>query len=231
MKEELLFFAISMRALRMELAVHSTLIQPKDMTMYSGIVQNMAQVNSIQEHQGAKSITFKTPFLLDEVKIGDSIAINGACLTATTVKGYEFTADLMYETLKRTNLGQLEKNDKVNMELPMRLSDRIGGHIIKGHIESTSKIIKIVDETNAKRCFIEMKPELAPYIIPQGSIAIDGMSITIIDVTKEYFSVGLIPHTQSITIAQYYKEGKVVNLESDYLARFTVKNHEQSYAK
>ena len=158
--------------------------------------------------------------IFEDLKLGDSVAVNGVCLTVTTINKNTFTADVMFETLNRSSLGSLNIGSNVNLERAMSANGRFGGHIVSGHIDGTGKIInkKVVD--NAVLYYVSADKKILNYIIEKGSIAIDGISVTIVDITNSYFSVSIIPHTLSNTILIQKNIGDIVNLENDCIGKY-----------
>lgn len=169
-------------------------------------------------------ITVEGKKILEGTQIGDSIAVNGVCLTVIRLSDREFTVDVMSETLAKTNLSELKSGSKVNLERALQLQTRLGGHLVSGHVDGVGKIRRITPYGIAKVYEIEIASTLLPYILPKGSIAIDGISLTVIDVESDYFSVSLIPHTFDQTTLGFKSTGASVNLETDligkYVARF-----------
>lgn len=161
--------------------------------------------------------------LLEDIKIGDSIATNGVCLTVTSIQGNEFYADLMHETLKQSSLGYLKINDEVNLERAMKLDGRLNGHIVSGHIDGTGKISSIKKDGIAYLYTIKTDRDILKYIIFKGSITIDGISLTVTNVDRESFTVSIIPHTLSTTILKNKRIGSVVNLENDMFGKYVEK--------
>ena len=161
--------------------------------------------------------------MLEGTRIGDSIAVNGVCLTVTAMDDSSFTADVMPETLRRTNLGDLSSMAEVNLERAMAADGRFGGHIVSGHIDGTGTVVSLVHEGNAVVVTIEAKPEILDLIIEKGSICIDGISLTVVAVNKDSFSVSVIPHTGSETTLLDKKRGDKVNLENDVIAKYVQK--------
>lgn len=187
--------------------------------MFSGIVEEMGVILHA-DHQADKStITVKVNACFDDVIIGDSVAINGVCLTVVNCASAQFTFEAMPETLRLTNLGALRCNDKVNVERSVTANTRIGGHMVQGHIDGTATIQSIEPDGCALRIWFK-KPEIyKDCFIPKGFISIDGMSLTIVDVTTDLFSICFIPHTQQVTIVQNYRVGTVVNVEVDHMVK------------
>lgn len=165
-------------------------------------------------------ITIAASAVLADTKIGDSIAINGVCLTVTRVDAAQFSADVMAETLTRTNLGAFVPGDKVNLERALRPMDRMGGHIVQGHVDGTGVIIR--DETAgiARLISIRASKDLLTFIVEKGSVAVDGISLTVTIVGSDHFQVSLIPHTAVMTTLGYKHTGQTVNLETDILGRY-----------
>ena len=161
--------------------------------------------------------------VLEDTRRGDSIAVNGVCLTVTKLGSGTFDADVMAESIRRTNLGDLKSGDRVNLERALRLCDRLGGHIVSGHVDGTGQIRSLVREDNAVWVTIETKPEILKYIIEKGSITIDGISLTVAYVDHEIFNVSIIPHTGEETTLLKKKAGDKVNLENDLIGKYVEK--------
>lgn len=191
--------------------------------MFTGIIEEKGKL--LNKHlQGSSSfIKIGASKVLEGTKIGDSIAVNGVCLTVTAMDDKSFTADVMPETLKRTNLGDLNSMAEVNLERAMAADGRFGGHIVSGHIDGTGSIISMVKDGNAVVVTIGAKPEILDLIIEKGSICIDGISLTVVSVDVSCFSVSVIPHTGSETILLDKKKGDKVNLENDVIAKYVQK--------
>lgn len=188
--------------------------------MFTGIVEEIGTVASIQK--GAKSavLTIQAKKVLEDVHIGDSIAVNGVCLTATTFTKDSYTADVMNETLQRSSLGSLTVGSKVNLERAMPLGGRFGGHIVSGHIDGTGTIQKIEKDDNAIWYTIAADKHLMRYIIEKGSIAIDGISLTVAKRNEKEFAISMIPHTAQQTVLSQKKVGDTVNLENDIVGKY-----------
>ena len=184
--------------------------------MFTGIVEEIGSVRRVTDG----SIDISAKLVLEGTKIGDSIAVNGVCLTVTTLRGDGFTADVMPETLRRSNLGILRNGDGVNLERAMAADGRFGGHIVSGHIDGVGTITNQCREGNATWVTISAPPEILRYIVEKGSIAIDGISLTVAAVTDTDFSVSLIPHTGEQTILLQKKCGNQVNLENDIVGKY-----------
>ena len=189
--------------------------------MFTGIVEETGIVDGLELNSNSALIKIRAEKVLEETKTGDSIAVNGVCLTVTDIKGSTFTADVMAETMRRTNLGSLKKGQKVNLERAMAADGRFGGHIVSGHIDGTGVISKIRDEQNARWIYIKAPAGILHLIVQKGSIAIDGISLTVAYLDDESFAVSLIPHTQKETTLAGKKTGDTVNLENDIIAKYT----------
>ena len=188
--------------------------------MFTGIVEEMGKI--VQVEKGAKSsrLTVSGDKIFSDLKLGDSVATNGVCLTVTSFSKGIFTADVMNETLKRSNLGELRQGSMVNLERAMIANGRFGGHIVSGHIDGTGVITKIEQDDIAVWYTIRADRKIMKYIIEKGSVAIDGISLTIAKVTDNDFSVSLIPHTAKETVLGYKKTGDTVNLENDVVGKY-----------
>ncbi len=191
--------------------------------MFTGIIEETGTIRRI-EH-GAKScvLTVSAGKVLSDVHIGDSIAVNGTCLTVCRFDKDSFSADVMPETMHRTNLGMLRSGSVVNLERAMSANGRFGGHIVSGHIDGTGKIRSQRKDDNAVWVTISAAPEILRYIVEKGSIAIDGISLTVAAVTNTDFSVSIIPHTGAETTLLQKNAGDIVNLECDIVAKYVEK--------
>lgn len=188
--------------------------------MFTGIVEEVGQVAEIKKGSAWAELKIKAEKVLEDVSLGDSIAVNGVCLTVTTFgKGF-FTADIMHETLNRSSLSLLTKGSNVNLERAMSANGRFGGHIVSGHIDGTGVITDIKKDAIATWVTIEAGESIMRLIVEKGSIAIDGISLTVADVTDKYFKVSLIPHTGSNTTLLQKKIGEKVNLENDVIGKY-----------
>jgi riboflavin synthase len=188
--------------------------------MFTGIVEEMGVVQEVERSLQAVRFKILAKTVLEELEAGDSITVNGACLTATAVAGSDFTVDVSPETVRLTNLGGLKAGDPVNLERAMRIMDRIGGHLVSGHVEGTGSIRERRQEGNAVILTIEAPSEILKYCIRKGSIAVDGVSLTINDLTERSFSVSVIPHTAEVTTLGLKGTGALVNLESDLIGKY-----------
>lgn len=190
--------------------------------MFTGIIEEIGTIKNISGGTLSARLHIEAKHIMEDVKIGDSIAVNGVCLTVCTMTTTSFEADVMNETLKRTSLGKLSKGSKVNLERAMAANGRFGGHIVSGHIDGTGEIVSFTKDGIATVVTISTIPKLMHYIIEKGSIAIDGTSLTVSRVSLEenHFQVSLIPHTKENTILLTKKPGELVNLENDVVGKY-----------
>ncbi|QLB16600.1 riboflavin synthase subunit alpha [Mannheimia varigena] len=188
--------------------------------MFTGIIEEVGQIAHIQKQGEFAVVTVKAKKVLTDVHLGDSIAVNGVCLTVTSFTKEQFTADVMSETLKRTSLGELGINSPVNLERAMAANGRFGGHIVSGHIDGTGTVAEITPADNSTWYRIKTSPKLMRYIIEKGSITIDGISLTVVDCDAESFRVSIIPHTIKETNLGSKKIGSLVNLENDIVGKY-----------
>lgn len=189
--------------------------------MFTGIIQAVGRIAASEERGGDRRLIVETAGLdLSDVKEGDSIAVSGVCLTALEIDGTRFAADVSIETLKLTTIGQLQVGDAVNLEKALRLADRLGGHLVSGHVDGSADVIDIHDDGRSQRWTFEVPASLARYIASKGSVCLDGVSLTVNEVDGRRFGVNLIPHTQSVTTFGSRRVGDAVNLEVDLMARY-----------
>ncbi len=191
--------------------------------MFTGIVEEVGTIKEIKKGSKSAILTIKGDVVTKDSKLGDSIAVNGVCLTVTSLSGNIFTADVMAETMRRTSLGDLSAGSKVNLERAMAANGRFGGHIVSGHIDGTGTIHNFLREDNAVWVTIGAELKILKYIIEKGSIAIDGISLTVAYVDESCFKVSIIPHTASETTLLTKKVGDVVNLENDVVGKYVEK--------
>jgi len=190
--------------------------------MFTGLVETTARVRRVDPDGDGVRLEVETP-LAAELSQGDSIAVNGVCLTAIDPAPDRFRADVMAETLRRSSLGPLGEGDYVNVELPLRAGDRLGGHMVQGHVDGTGTVADVRDEGFARLVRIEAPAELLRYVVEKGSIAVDGVSLTVAAVDDASFTVSLIPETLERTTLGLATPGRVVNLEVDVLAKYVEK--------
>lgn len=191
--------------------------------MFTGIIEEQGKIKSIAKGSSSAVLTIEASKVLEDVHIGDSIAVNGVCLTCTSFNGTQFTADVMHETLDRSSLGQLKHGSSVNLERAMAANGRFGGHIVAGHIDGVGRVTNIKNDDNAIWYTIEASPDIMRYIVEKGSIAIDGISLTVATVSSDSFQVSIIPHTASETTLSLRKPGDIVNLENDVIGKYVEK--------
>lgn len=203
--------------------------------MFTGIIEEIGILRNISSGSHSGSVTIGAVKVLQDVQIGDSMAVNGVCLTVTSLTHDQFTADVMPVTLKKTNLGQLTPGKQVNLERALQLQSRLGGHLVSGHIDSTGILIQKEQDENAIRFEIELPEKLKNLTIAEGSIAIDGISLTIAELTEKGVLVSIIPHTAEATTLGDRKIGDLVNIEADligkYLYHFWQRGREQENAE
>lgn len=191
--------------------------------MFTGIVEEMGKISAIR--QGAKSaqLTIQAQTVLEGTRIGDSIAVNGVCLTVTSLSASAFTADVMAESLRRSALGDLSPGSPVNLERAMAANGRFGGHIVAGHVDGTGRITRLRRDDNAVWYTLQAGPEVLRYVVEKGSVAVDGISLTVAQVGQDWFSVSVIPHTASATVLGQRRAGDRVNLECDIIGKYVEK--------
>jgi riboflavin synthase len=187
--------------------------------MFTGIIKELGTVEAVDASDDGARLRVRAE-LVSELEEGDSVAVNGACLTATSVAGVEFGADVMHQTLSLTTLGELEPSARVNLELPLRPTDRLGGHVVQGHVDGTATITDLSADGFAKRLRVELPDELLPYVVDRGSIAIEGVSLTVAEVADNGLEVSLIPETLERTTLGALRPRDRVNVECDVLARY-----------
>jgi riboflavin synthase len=187
--------------------------------MFTGIIEELGRVEAIETSDQGARLRIQAG-LASELEGGDSVAVNGACLTATAAGNGGFEADVMKQTLSLTTLGELAPDSPVNLELPLRPTDRLGGHVVQGHVDGTATVAEIADEGFAKRIRLELPEDLLPYVVERGSIAIEGVSLTIAGLGAADLEISLIPETLERTTLGSLERGDRVNVECDLLARY-----------
>jgi riboflavin synthase len=190
--------------------------------VFTGLVETTARVRRVDPDGDGVRLEVETPLAAELVQ-GDSIAVNGVCLTALDPDGRRFKADVMAETLRASSLGPLGEGDRVNVELPLRAGDRLGGHMVQGHVDGTGTVAEVREEGFARLVRVECDASLLRYVVHKGSIAVDGVSLTVAGVDDESFTVSLIPETLERTTLGLAAPGRVVNLEVDVLAKYVEK--------
>jgi len=188
--------------------------------MFTGIIEEIGRIQQIERGARSSRLTISGDVIFSDLKLGDSVAVNGICLTASGISGKQFTADVMPETLERTALGALSPGSSVNLERAMAANGRFGGHIVSGHIDGVGRITQIQSDDNAVRVRIGAETAILRYVIQKGSIAIDGISLTIADLDAGGFTVSIIPHTAAETTLLSKRSGDLVNLENDLVGKY-----------
>lgn len=189
--------------------------------MFTGLVEEIGTMKSISRKGEAMVLGIQARLIMEGIVLGDSISVNGVCLTATSIRDSNFTVDVMPETYRNTNLNQLKAGSKVNLERAMVANGRFGGHIVQGHVDGIGTITSISRDHNAVVYTISpMNSSLFKYIIPKGSITVDGISLTVVKVTESTFTISIIPHTLQETVLAYKVSGDTVNLEGDILGKY-----------
>ena len=188
--------------------------------MFTGIIEEMGTVKALRREAGAARLSLSAATVLDGTALGDSICVNGVCLTVVELGKNEFSADVAVETLRVTNLGELKAGARVNLERALQLSARIGGHLVSGHVDAVGRLREKRDEGNGWRIFFDAPETVLRYVIKKGSIAIDGISLTVADVDRAGFSIAMIPHTAKLTTLGFKTAGDSVNLEADIIGKY-----------
>ncbi|GAB3998212.1 riboflavin synthase [Nocardioides marmoraquaticus] len=191
--------------------------------MFTGIVEELGHVVSLEDQGDAVRLTVQAPLVTADAALGDSIAVNGCCLTVAEQRGDTFTADVMRQTLELTSLGSLRQRSPVNLERAVLPTTRLGGHLVQGHVDGTGEVLRRTPSKHWDVVEVSLPTHLARYLVPQGSITVDGVSLTVVDVTEESFSVSLIPETLARTVLGERGAGETVNLEVDVIAKYVEK--------
>lgn len=191
--------------------------------MFTGIIEAFGQVKRVTRGAASAKIVVEVGALADDIKVGDSVAVDGACLTVAQIAGQVVTFDVMTETLDRTTLGDLKPSDKVNLERSLKLSDRLGGHFVSGHVDGVGILQRKTQMPGQCLVEVEATPEVTDMMIQKGSVAIDGISLTLVALSRESFSVALIPHTLANTTLNFKGPGARVNIETDMLGKWIKK--------
>jgi riboflavin synthase len=188
--------------------------------MFTGIVEELGVVEGIEELSDAIRLSVRGPHVTTDVSLGDSIAVNGCCLTVAERDGETFTADVMRETLTKTSLGALEVGSRVNLERAVTPQTRLGGHVVQGHVDGTGRVVRREPSEHWELVELELPADLGRYLVPKGSITVDGISLTVVDVLDASFTVSLIPETLARTTLGLKQPGDPVNLEVDVIAKY-----------
>lgn len=193
--------------------------------MFTGLIEETGQVADLSKNNGKTRITINAKKIPGQLKLGDSVAVSGVCLTAVNLRRQHFSADLAEETLQRTSLGSLKKGSCINLELPARAQDRLGGHVVQGHVDGVGKLIDLKKIKGGEdwRLAIAVPPDLMRYIVPQGSITVEGISLTVAQIAGNQVEIAIIPHTYHVTNIHALKAGSPLNIEVDVLAKYAEK--------
>jgi riboflavin synthase len=187
--------------------------------VFTGLIADLGEVEAVEATGDGARLRVRTP-LASELAAGDSVAVNGVCLTATTVEGEGFAADVVSETLRRSSLGALAAGAPVNLELPLRAADRLGGHVVQGHVDGVGEVVDVVDQGFSRVVTVAVPDGLERYVVEKGSIAIDGISLTVAALQDGRLSIAVIPETLERTTLGAAQPGRPVNLEVDVLAKY-----------
>ncbi|MCX4961556.1 riboflavin synthase [Streptomyces virginiae] len=188
--------------------------------MFTGIVEELGEVTAVEQLAEASRFRLRGPLVTEDAKHGDSIAVNGVCLTVVETADGEFTADVMQETLNRSSLGALTTGSRVNLERPMALGGRLGGHLVQGHVDGTGEIISRIPSEHWEIVKVALPKNLSRYVVEKGSITVDGVSLTVVEAAADWFTISLIPTTLALTTLGIKQSGDPVNLEVDVLAKY-----------
>src|SRR5208283_2877351 len=193
------------------------------MTMFTGLITELGEIAALEKKAGSARISVKAGEILPDAGIGDSISVNGVCLTVTKIDKDTLFFDVSYETLNSTNLESMKKGDRVNLEPSLRPNSKLGGHFVTGHVDGVGRIRSKALSGNAVRLEIEAPAHVLKYLVEKGSVAVDGISLTVVDVFRDAFSVVIIPHTAGLKTLGFKGAGDTVNLEHDILAKYVEK--------
>ncbi|MFF4959889.1 riboflavin synthase [Streptomyces sp. NPDC001222] len=188
--------------------------------MFTGIVEELGEVTAVENLGDSSRFRLRGPVVTEGARHGDSIAVNGVCLTVVEHEGDEFTADVMAETLERSSLGALAVGSRVNLERPTAVGARLGGHIVQGHVDGTGTVLARTPSENWEIVKVALPAELSRYVVEKGSVTVDGISLTVVEAAQDYFTVSLIPTTLALTTLGLKQPGDPVNLEVDIVAKY-----------
>ena len=187
--------------------------------MFTGLIQEVARVEGVDRREGILRLTLRAPMTTEKIKIGDSVAVNGCCLTAVELKAPLVSFEAVPETLQRTALGQLKAGNPINLELPLTLGEGLGGHYVQGHVDGTAEVLSLIPEGEGKRLKVRLPNGLVKYVVEKGSIALDGISLTVAAIQGNEMEAALIPHTLENTNLKSIKPGDRLHVEADMLAK------------
>ena len=188
--------------------------------MFTGIVTATGRIHRADERGGVLALSIESPDIARELSVGDSVSVDGVCLTAVTTGRKRFGIEAVPETIARTTLGRRRKGDLVNLELAARAADRLGGHLVQGHVDATVTVTDVVEGGKSRRIRVRAPAEVMSYVVPKGSIALDGVSLTVAAVTGDAFEVAVIPHTLAVTSLDRIRPGDELNCEIDVIAKY-----------
>jgi riboflavin synthase len=188
--------------------------------MFTGLVEEMGELAAVEDRGEGRALWVHAQRVLEDAEVGHSIAVNGCCLTVTAIEPGRFSVELVPETLRRTTLGHVAPGDLVNLERSLKLDQRLGGHLVQGHVDGLAEVRGIAPEGEGRRLTLDLPEGLARYVAEKGSIAVDGVSLTVARVEDTRCEIALIPHTLAVTIAGRYAAGTRVNIEVDLMARY-----------
>lgn len=188
--------------------------------MFTGLVEEIGSIKSIQRHGSSLRLTIGAAKVLEGVKIDDSICVSGVCLTVIAHEADSFAVQVVDETLRKTSLGNLRISSRVNLERALRPTDRLGGHFVQGHVDGVARLVSFENQSSGKLLRVELPNALLPYVIPQGSIALEGVSLTVARIEGNHFGIALIPHTLASTTLGEAREGDMLNVETDLLGKY-----------
>ncbi len=198
--------------------------------MFTGLVETLAPVVDFRPDPPGARLVVDAAAILEGIAVGSSVAVNGCCLTVVKIEGSCLHFDLGPETLQRTNLGRLQSGDAVNLERSLRLGDPVGGHLVTGHVDAVGQVVQREDQKEWSTCWFSFPPQYQAHLVPKGCVAVDGVSLTVVEVQPERFSVMLIPHTLAVTTLGRRQVGDAVNLETDLLAKYVERQLAQRFA-
>ncbi len=191
--------------------------------MFTGIIEATGIICGIERKPRALRLTIKAPEIVADCKVGDSVCVNGVCLTVTRMDGPAFSCDVVEETLRRSNLSEASMGSVVNLERSLRPDGRLGGHFVMGHVDATGIVDRLVPEGGSVRLFVQCPAAIARYLVDKGSVTLNGVSLTVAEVEGDRFSIAVIPHTREVTNLGQLKAGSSVNLEVDVIAKYVEK--------
>ena len=189
--------------------------------MFTGIVEELGSVRRVTPHATGARLEIAATKVLEDIRVGDSISLNGCCLTVVSIGAESYAVDVVEESLRVTTLGRLQEGERVNLERSVRLADRLGGHLVQGHVDGVATLVQREPQSDGSQVLrFASPPEVLRYVVYKGSIAVDGVSLTVAGLHKGAFSIAVIPHTQAVTTLGFRQVGEQVNVETDVIARY-----------